>query len=352
MGGPGYGAPMNSPYLDPAAADNMEGYGTLDVPAAGNVAPEPYQQQYPAYLPGRGANNYVRPAPQMNEPAPDMTGYGSLNNMPDAGNVQPMQEGFNNYMSPPISYQPPMPTNFNVNPVSSGPDAMRPPAPLQPYMPYMPLQNNYAPLNAQGKPFTRSYTPIVGTNGNCMNVCRSRPMYNARPSCRPSCNSRPSSSCSFRRPLVDYAVQGQTTFCGPKPLRRPMPMALRPRPRPIYTTGGCGSSTGSTCGGSGYNGESGYNGGSNGGSGYNNGGGCASGSCGGSGYNDGSYNGGSGYNNGSNGGSGYNGGCSSGTCGGFNYPGQQQQPQQAVNLPGQLGSWADETPAVPEDAAE
>jgi len=88
-----------------------------------------------------------------------------------------------------------------------------------------------------------------------------------------------------------------------------MPMALRPRPRPIYTTGGCGSSTGSTCGGSGYN-------------------------------------------NGGNGGSGYNGGCSSGTCGGFNYPGQQQQPQQAVNLPGQLGSWADDTPAVPEDAAE
>ena len=87
--------------------------------------------------------------------------------------------------------------------------------------------------------------------------------------------------------------------------------------------------------------------GSNGGSGYNNGGGCASGSCGGSGYNDGSYNGGSGYNdgsynggsgynNGGNGGSGYNGGCSSGTCGGFNYPGQQQQPQQAVNLPGQV----------------
>ena len=27
MGGPGYGAPMNSPYLDPAAADNMEGKG-------------------------------------------------------------------------------------------------------------------------------------------------------------------------------------------------------------------------------------------------------------------------------------------------------------------------------------
>ena len=27
MGGPGYGPPMNSPYLDPAAADNMEGKG-------------------------------------------------------------------------------------------------------------------------------------------------------------------------------------------------------------------------------------------------------------------------------------------------------------------------------------
>ena len=39
MGGPGY--MMQDPSLmNPAAAENLEGYGTLNMPDSGNVAPE------------------------------------------------------------------------------------------------------------------------------------------------------------------------------------------------------------------------------------------------------------------------------------------------------------------------
>ena len=41
MGGPGYMRPMQDPSLmNPAAAENLEGYGTLNMPDSGNVAPE------------------------------------------------------------------------------------------------------------------------------------------------------------------------------------------------------------------------------------------------------------------------------------------------------------------------
>lgn len=143
-------------------------------------------------------------------------------------------------------------------------------------------------MNQQMMPYTKSYTPISGTN--CMQKCSVRPNYQTRPYCRPVCNRRPLCRANNPTPVpqVDYSIQGNTMYCNPQPSRCVV----------------------NTCGWGGWGYNQGNQGWSNGGSGYNPGG--DSWSNGGSGYNPGGdswTNGGSGYNPGGDviyGGSGYN----------------------------------------------
>jgi hypothetical protein len=385
MGGPGYGGSppkmYNGDEMSPLDAENMDGYGTLDVPSQGNVIPMEDQSggynSEPSGFQPDNMGQYMRSP--MN--------YGS-----------PMD---NQYMSPPVSSYNPAP------PVSSYPQYM----PINPY-PSRPnyYNNNYQPLNNQGQMYTRSYTPLQGSP--CTSVCRSRPMINSRPSCSTACNiKRP--SCAMNQPQVDYAVQGQTTFCKPKPIRNPMPQSMGcsgwgcgssavnypasvgpsyPSRTPCRgsscggswgsspcsggscsggspcssssCSGGSGYNPGTVTGGSGYNpgqvtGGSGYNPGQvTGGSGYNPGyvtGGSGYNPgypTGGSGYNPGYPTGGSGYNPGyPTGGAGYNPGQTGFKCNNEGCTGSDSFPQQANTLPAQVGSWSDETSVDPAEGS-
>jgi len=214
-------------------------------------------------------------------PQPDVSsGCGSSGG---CGSRPPVSSGCGSPMGcgsrPP--YYPPQPP-MQQPPVSVDPVDESVSAPEQSVMPLQPFRNQ------QMMPFTRSYSPIQGTN--CMNSCRTRPQYNARPICRPVCNQRP--RCRTTRPQVDYQQVGQTTFCKPR------------RSRCLTNTCGWGNSGGwggSSWGGSNWGG-SGYNPGGNGGSGYNPGNN--------EGFNPGDVSGGSGYNPGGN--EGFNPGYNSG----------------------------------------
>jgi len=241
---------------DPEAIAQLMGASPYPMPQYNQVGgpgfagpPFNYQSgQYRPPMPVLDMTNMAgRPMEEMGDNAnPPMGPYGSLS-MPGAGSVMPVENGLNSLDS---TYD----NNGLIAPMPS------------------------PPINSQGQMFTRSYTSLPSwiPGRRCWNVCRQRPNYWGRPSCRPACNVRP--ACSTRRPRIDYQVQGRTVYCKPKPIQ----------PQCGNWWGGCGGS--------------GYNPGNNGGSGYNPG-------------NNGGYNpiiigGGSSYNPG---GCGNTGGCNSGS---------------------------------------
>jgi hypothetical protein len=266
--------------------------------------------------------------------------YGSVNMMP-SGNVMPMGNtnmGMGNMGMgmPPFSNQPSIPDYYPQPAISSGcgssmgfgsrPTYYQPPQPTIQQAPVQTVDSGFTMdsveesvsvpqqivmqpvqpfINQQMRPFTRSYSPIQGTN--CMNSCRTRPAYMARPLCRPVCNQKP--RCSMLRPQVDYQTVGQTTFCNPRPTRCLTNTCGWGGSG--WGSSGWGSSGGGSTGwvssgggssgwGSSGNGGSGYYPGGNGGSGYNPGGNEGYNPGNNEGYNPGDVSGGSGYNPGGN----------------------------------------------------